>query len=537
MTVVNMMGTDHLPLGRTWTKQEQIDYEGLDLMDKIGLTAAYFTAIEANGRTWLAAWHTTAGPYGNLAQRSAQIISAKPLREVFGNPEVVTKGTLAFRLYIDAAAAARWASAASNNNCALFVGSTIADGQILTALPVGEHFLEFTFDFVNKQVRSYLNGTLFNTSSNSGLTLDTTISLGLHAYHAQTSSLTMVGGMNDFYITYDNQDGSVSGRLGSVKVLPMPFDQVDMPASWGFEEDPAQFYTYNLVEGGTWDAHQIIPKTTTELAVKGQFTHSSVPVVSAGNLQTILTESGQYMYWTGVSDTMQIIITTSFERAKKVSGYALMSYIAGYGIFNNWKFQASNDGTNWVDLDTRSNQQSTLGAASYVQLAYKIPADKVGLYKHYRLNVTGQANQGSSRCSLRHYQLLGEVADVKANTMPDALTRPANNAGGDMDFPVIRADLNSSDAIISFKTPDTGTSDILAVRVSAIHRREQGVNEVLTYRQRVGSTDGAPREVTLKAHAERLARVATYRQSPDNTDWTKEKLADFRLVVNSKRGA
>jgi len=533
-----MMSTDHLPLGRVWNTQAGLNLEGLDLMDKVTLTAAQFTAVEANGRTWLAAWHLVAGPYGNQAQRSAPLITSKTFREVFGNPEVITKGVLAKRIYIDATMASRWGNAASYNNCCLWVNSTPCDGYVMTAIPVGEHFLEFTIDFVNKEVRTYLNGNLFNTYANANLTLDSTVSWGMYALHAQTSSSMIVALINDVYVTYDNQDGKISGRLGAVKCLPMPVDQIDLPAGWTVEDDPAQFYPYPLTEGGTWNAHQIMPRTPSEMTIKGQWSHSSVPVMSAGTLQTMFVENGQYGYWNSIVATTQIVINTAFERAKKVSGYAIQSYLAQYGVFNNWTFEASNDGTSWTVLDTRNNQGNALNV-TYAIFAYKIPVDKVGSYKFYRLNVTNIliGSAAPQRCSLRHYTLLGDPADVKLNLLADLPSRPSNADGTDLDYPLLRGALNSSDAVVSFKVPDIGTADILAVRVSATQRRDQGANEILTVRPRVGADEGAPREVALKAHAENFARLVTYRQSADGSDWTKEKLANFRLVVNSKRGA
>jgi hypothetical protein len=66
----------------------------------------------------------------------------------------------------------------------------------------------------------------------------------------------------------------------------------------------------------------------------------------------------------------------------------------------NWNFQGSNDGSNWITLDSRNNESF---GSRFETKSYSI--SNTTAYKQYRLNVT--ANQGSSLLQIAEIQLFG----------------------------------------------------------------------------------------------------------------------------------
>lgn len=532
MSVVNMFSFDQFPTRGVIT-QQQLDTEDYALL-AMGPSAATIGIGPVNNRQWVQfnfqLQATTAQVW-----RFGRISTAKTFRQAFGNPSVVTKGVISCRINVTSIGFGIFSSLISTTASVLWDGSGSVDGNVLSNLPVGEHFLEFEVDFVNKSFKTYLNGTLFSDQSRAGLTLDTTFSLGFHAMYTGNYSQGIVGSMTDIVFIYDNQNGDVSGRLGPIKVLNTPVEEIEVPQSWKGADE--YFKTYSLRDGGTWDACTIIPQLATDPDFINQFTLSTSPALGAGSLTGFLAETTTRNYWTTTAGTV-LSMTIACAEAKKVSGYVLQSYGTNLGFFDSWKFQGSNDGTAWVDLDVRA-----AGQAAYFQqqtsrvVAFKLAPDKVGSYKQYRLVTTAIAVV-TGRVEFYHFNLLTDPADIVENNVRPALNRVANaSVTPDYDYPVMRAAIDESEGSFGFKIPDYGSADVIAVKVGVVARRDQGSSEHLIAKVKVGANETSPVDFELKAHAEGILPVATLQKAPGGAAWTKEALESLRVVLKTKRGA
>ncbi|MNC03545.1 hypothetical protein D3C75_509560 [compost metagenome] len=529
MSVVNMFSFDQFPT-RALT-QAMLDAEDYSLM-AMNWSLGTLDVATLNGRQWCASTFSYIG-VTQPSWRWTRLASGKTFRQAFGNPSVITKGVIAARIFITATGKAIFDTAYATTSSFFWNQSLSVDGNMLGNIPAGEHFIECEFDFVNLKTRSYLNGALFAESSVPSLTLDQTFTLGFHAMYPGSGPSGVIGYTTDLYFTYDNQDGEIAGRLGPVKVYNTPVEEIEIPQSWKGVDEFVQ--TYNLRDGGTWDACTIVPRFTSEGDFTNQFKIETTPPLSVGAPASMMAESNTRNYWTGVGGNTVFTLNIAFTEPKKVSGYVIQSWNT-VGCFDTWKFQGSNDGTSWVDLDTRSGQNAYFVAQTNRVVAFKLAPDKVGSYKQCRLVVTvSVASSGS--VSVMQFNLLGEPADIFENNVRPALSRIANTSLTDYDFPVMRAAIDESEGAVGFKIPEIGPADILAVKVGIVARKDQGSSEHLVAKIKVGANETTPVDYTLKSHAEGILPLAMLQKAPGGAAWTKEALESLRVVMKTKRGA
>lgn len=530
MSVTNMFSFDQFPTRAALT-QQMLDAEDYGLLAMNGSIANLGTG-PLNGRQWAV---TTFNYYSQLGStwRWARLSSGKTFRQAFGNPSVITKGVIAARINVTTLGAQILSTTNSTSASFLWNATAAVDGTILANIPAGEHFLEFEVDFVNLRFRSYLNGTFFNETPMPTLTLDTTFSLGFHAMYPGTGLNGVVGYTTDLYFTYDNQNGEISGRLGPVKVYNPPVEEIEIPTSWKGADEYVK--TYTLRDGGTWDACTIIPQNAQDGDFVNQFKVDTLPVLSVGSAVGMVGELARN-YWTTVNGTVLTLSITCAE-AKKVSGYVLQGYSASTGFFDAWKFQGSNDGTTWVDLDVRATGQAAYFQAQSNRIAaFKLTPDKVGSYKQFRLVTTAIAVV-TGRVEFCQFNILGDPADIFENNVRPALSRVTNGLVNDYDYPVMRAAIDESEGAVGFKIPDFGPADVLAVKIGVVARKDQGSSEHLVAKVKVGANETTPVDYELKSHAEGILPLAMLQKAPGGAAWTKESLESLRVVMKTKRGA
>ncbi|WP_316847479.1 discoidin domain-containing protein [Pedobacter psychrodurus] len=98
------------------------------------------------------------------------------------------------------------------------------------------------------------------------------------------------------------------------------------------------------------------------------------------------------------SNTLYMQLT--FSKAQRIAAYKLTSGNDASGRDpKNWKVQASNDGTTWVDLDTRTGE-----AFASRGLTKRYDFTNTKDYKIYRLSVT--ANNGDSLFQLGEWSVI-----------------------------------------------------------------------------------------------------------------------------------
>jgi hypothetical protein len=509
--------------------------EGFDQLDLISSTTNWLTT-RINGRTWLTAQQTF---YSNISSNITRTfwLFQRSLNELFGTPSVMTKGVIGVRMFVEQGFIDRGAVAL------LYIGGIPVDGILPTKLTAGEHYVEYEIDLVTFTVRTYLNATLVNTYQFAGaVAMASVVQLGITFVNQQNLPTVSMLSFNDFYTTYDNQDGEVSGRLGPVKVLPLITDKSTRPANWSYSDADALYSYFDYDQdatGGLYSGHCLIPRYTTEIEVAGQFKWDSVPLsASPLSYQRFNPPAQIGDSWAAATAATAIRVNVTFERAKKAAAYALYGYSSGYGAFDDWTFEGSNDGQAWTVLDTR------VGCAAKIQsgtkaYAFKIDPAKVGSYRYFRWNVSKVlvAPSQAGRVYMGHFQVLGDPADAALNGLYDGLTRSPNGSQTDLDYPVVRTGIDGSEASFGFKVPELGTSQVLAVRMGLTARRDQASSEHIRAKLKVGETATAERVFELKPHAERQDMFPIALKAPDGTAWTKASLESLQVVIKSKSGA
>lgn len=540
MSIVNMYSFDQMPDRPGITRQHMV-LEGFDLLDPY-VSVAQWNIVRINGRAWMQAWHLYyAQSYSGVA-RYADLISNRTLAEVFGNPATLKLGVIGFRLLVDQSYVQRFITDREAGTICSVVSVDMMPA-LSKALTVGEHFVEIEFDFVTNTVRTYLNATLIDTlTPGNVLTGDDTLLLGLRVVDAQINPTIFPLAFTDIYITHDNNNGEVSGRLGPVKVLPLAVDEINRPANWGFTDPDASatYPDYDIGEGvtATYTGNLLIPRLIDSADVAGQFKFVSTPAMAPSG-PFFNPEVGQVI--AQLIGTVNAVATHlfTFTRPKKATAYVIGSYIAAYGAFDNWTFEGSADGQAWTVLDTRTGLAGKFMAANGRVYAFKIPPAKQASYRFYRLVVTKTVFGGSSATFvyLKHMQVLGDPVDAVSNTMMDAVNRTPNSAASDLDNPVIRTGIDSSEGTFGFAVPEFGTAQVLAVKVGITGRRDQASSEHIRAKLKVGATAGPEKVFELKSHTERHEMFPVVGAAPDGTPWNKASLESLQVVVKSKSGA
>lgn len=539
MSIVNMFGFEHLPVRGNFNAAHALA-EGYPLFNLQSTGYSYSSVATAvrNGTTRLRCnWAYAQSSAGGFA-RNVYLFN-KPAREVFNFPTVTTKGVIGFRIYIDQGMVTYRGSWFSTYFFA--AGSTPIALDKMQDLPEGEHFIETEFDFVNKVVDTYYNSTKVASTSVPDLTLDSLIRFGPSGTGAGNNPGITVGDISDIYMTYDNQDGGVVGRLGPVRVRPLEVDEATLPSSWGVL-DPDSISTYDYPVYGaveTFKGHQLLPTKTSELPIPGVL--DVIPSqASAISSLIALFGVGSYASFGSIVVGTPITILVKFARPKKVSAYALQSFAQTWGFFDDWIMQGSNDGTTWTDLDTRTGLGTYFNNTNNRMAAFKITPAKIGWYTQYRLRVSKWINHSSTGATvtLSHFQVLGDLADAVENSKTDVIARPFDSGlVNSMDVPVLRTGTDESAAEFGFKVPSFGHGDIMAVQVGLSARRDSGGEEKLLVKTSLGDIDGAEKTIVLQPHTTNLDviehRTVNHRGQP----WTRTDLDNLKVIIKSKTGA
>jgi len=164
--------------------------------------------------------------------------------------------------------------------------------------------------------------------------------------------------------------------------------------------------------------------STVNVAVGGTATASaSNPSGNEGPQQAFDSNPGSkwFSFNGGPASWIQYDLGPTF--AQKITSYAVTSANdVPARDPRNWKFQASNDGTNWTTLDTQSNQAFTYRLQT---LTYSI--NNINAYRYYRLNITGN-NGDPWGVQLSELALLTDRGHTLPNGTYRLLSRHSNKA-------------------------------------------------------------------------------------------------------------
>ena len=537
MSIVHMYGFDHLPDRRGITSA-QLTADGFETLNAQWHTSFMRSDIAIiDDRKWL----SISGVYVQGSSQIRRVLhllnqSGGSARDIFKNPASVTKGVIGTRV--------RTATPTGHFLTASYVGGIlIVDSvryfdKVFQGLTGGEHYIEIEFDFVEKTIAFYLNGGLNETVEVATLTLDSIVQFGPSWTAYWSASYENAIYLTDIYVTYDNQDGEISGRLGPVVVKPLFVDSVSEPESWAFE-DPENILTYNLNEGGTWEARTLIPRDLTELNVPGSTRLSCPSATNLTSLNNIVQklDNSTTAQFAVTGTNVDVILTVDFINPRKVSGYALTFYdYLGY-VVNNWEVQGKvSSDSEWVTLDSKL-KVPILVSYGWSQYAYKLPEDKVGIYKHVRMRIFDHIFKGNGPTILSHFQLLGEPEDSLPGDSVNTISRTTNTRIDDLDFPVVKTDIVGGEATYGFKVPDVGPSDILAVDIGITARREQASSEHIVAKYQIDEEALDPVTVELLPHCTQPTYLGLLHKAVDGEAWTQDSLEKLRVIIKSKKGA
>jgi hypothetical protein len=176
----------------------------------------------------------------------------------------------------------------------------------------------------------------------------------------------------------------------------------------------------SAISAATSDNLNLIPIMTSATTPIGEVSSSGTPYYSASDWKAFNGVKSNYSGY----DMWQIWQTTGwlkykFPVPKRVNKYIVYDMLYDqYSIDpkapKNWTFEASNDGTNWIVLQTVTNHTSCdsyVGTASYNRYGittFCLTNDT--FYTYYRINVT--ANNGGSYLAINELELYGQSLQV-----------------------------------------------------------------------------------------------------------------------------
>lgn len=140
----------------------------------------------------------------------------------------------------------------------------------------------------------------------------------------------------------------------------------------------------------------IIPKMTSASAPSGVVSASSI--VSSNYAWNAFDDVTTGNGWVANGTTNQWICY-QFPEPKRVGKYTLTVTYNVTAAPKDWTFEGSNDGQNWIVLDSRSNITDWVAGTKKV---FYIDKNKIGSYSYYRVNVS--VNNGNAS-----YISLGEI--------------------------------------------------------------------------------------------------------------------------------
>ncbi|MDD3079926.1 MAG: glycoside hydrolase family 76 protein [Paludibacter sp.] len=159
---------------------------------------------------------------------------------------------------------------------------------------------------------------------------------------------------------------------------------------FGGTENALKLKSFKFIEGGS---------VFSDITDNGGTLSSTLTQTNLSNLtDNRLSTDYQSAFTTGSTLT----ITYDAQIPSHIIGYAVASGSASSDYDPAvWKLQASEDGQNWIDMDTQSGQ--TFGSRNLIK---KYSVTTSGLYRYFQLVIT-QAATGSGKLVLSEWQLYG----------------------------------------------------------------------------------------------------------------------------------
>lgn len=126
-------------------------------------------------------------------------------------------------------------------------------------------------------------------------------------------------------------------------------------------------------------------------------------VDSSRNVNSTVDRASNYNFYTK-NEVNQWLVVDLKSVKLKINRYSLRGWPDSSFNLRNWKFQASTDSVDWLDLDTQTNN-SGIAADKWISL----PINTTFAYRYFRLLQTGVNSSGTNHLTLGEWELYGEV--------------------------------------------------------------------------------------------------------------------------------
>ena len=211
---------------------------------------------------------------------------------------------------------------------------------------------------------------------------------------------------------------SKSDLIGSGNTT-LDFTMSSTPTTWGTADDsvppslssgtdlPSPLNNYTYI--GVTSAGSSLPVSSIPTAMTG----AADMVAAAGGTPDKLANLFDRSSATSTSFTGNTAdVVYYFAQPKNVTLYTMTTGTTATNNPRDWTFQASNDGTTWVTLDTRTNESFVIPPAVSASAQYTRPfaINNTSRYNYYRLSVT--AASGAAPLRISEFELMGPSDNV-----------------------------------------------------------------------------------------------------------------------------
>ena len=216
---------------------------------------------------------------------------------------------------------------------------------------------------------------------------------------------------NKLYISKDELIGSGNTTLD--------FTMSSTPTTWGTAEDSVP----PSLSSGTDLPSPLVNFTYIGVSSAGSsLTPSSIPTAMNGAADMVAAAGGTPDKLANLFDRSSSTSTLFagntadviyyFAQPKNVTLYTMTTGTTATSNPKDWTFQASNDGTTWVTLDTRTNESFVIPPAVSASAQYTRPfaIDNTARYNYYRLSVS--AASGAAPLRISEFELMGPADNI-----------------------------------------------------------------------------------------------------------------------------
>lgn len=520
MAIVQMFGFDQITpspanIGSTGV-QKALTAEGFDplVVEMAGVNAMQFIANQ--DRTWL---QFTSG-YVSSTIRSRLTMS---MLEWFGpNPDKKKMYTGA-RINIAAnGQGTNWSYLWTINNATVFSFAEIPIGTVA--------FYEVCFDPEKSIIQRWIDGVQL---SDIAWTYNETHQMAIGLYLTNQYLPSWVVQMTDIYSLIDTGDDTPCTRLGAIRVSPLSFESVVAPADWQLLQPV--YVPENVYLGVPY--RRPYPVTSSDVYEGYRYSCNYAPRGGAITYHNYSPTSTVEFGLTRPTQAAPLQFTLQLVKPLKMALYKMQRSNSSACFYpTRWTVEASNNGTDWTQLDSQTGQGTPVTS---VVSQYVIPEANRGSYLYYRVSFTDATAVGAANylhvCGLQFWMpsedpLINALEALDKDYFYDLVA--ADETGG-----ALRTGVLETTLVANVKKPVLNGEIPLKVQLRVSGARDSGSENRLLVTTRSGATVLPEVPVTLNPTMNQGVLVYSAHKAPDGTPWTPDTIDALELLIKSKTGA